>query len=157
MATRYVQQRLMLRTRFAAWPLLAGRLPGYSGTSGTISPDYSARGGGVPRRLLSPQVLGDIVLNGRHTHTDTRPHGLRAKEDYYSLCYCVSSWFRLPEQGMDEYELLSRASCVMLPRGGDWSPEGTQFTCFTSTKVQILPQLLMMSVNQTGAQAAPCT
>jgi len=32
------------------------------------------------------------------------------------MCYCISSWFRLPEQGMDDYELLSRASGFLIAR-----------------------------------------
>jgi hypothetical protein len=43
---------------------------------------------------------------------------LLPKKDYYSQCYCVSSWFRLPDQGMDDYELLSRASCFLVAREG---------------------------------------
>lgn len=41
---------------------------------------------------------------------------LRPKEEYYSQCYSISSWFRLPEQGMDDFELLSRASGFLIAR-----------------------------------------
>jgi hypothetical protein len=45
---------------------------------------------------------------------------LRHKDEYFPLCYCISSWFRLPEQGMDNFELLSRASSFLVRREGQF-------------------------------------
>ena len=55
------------------------------------------------------------VASGRRANSSS---ALQPKDAYYTQCFCVSSWFRVPEQGMDTFELLSRASGFLVPRAG---------------------------------------
>ena len=62
---------------------------------------------------------GSLARRGLGMQTRAKSRSpLRPEDEYYSHCYCISSWFRLPEQGMDDYELLSRASCFLVERPG---------------------------------------
>ena len=63
-------------------------------------------------------VAARSVLNVASGPRANSSSALQPKDAYYTQCFCVSSWFRVPEQGMDTFELLSRASGFLVPRTG---------------------------------------
>lgn len=67
---------------------------------------------------LAKPALARPALNAASGPRASSSSALLPADAYYTQCYCVSSWFRIPEQGMDNFELLSRASGFMVPRAG---------------------------------------
>jgi hypothetical protein len=68
--------------------------------------------------MVQKPAAARSALNGASGQRANSSSALQPKDAYYTQCFCVSSWFRVPEQGMDTFELLSRASGFLVPRAG---------------------------------------